>query len=289
MTARWSLATAIIIAVIMIAGCAEQPADVAMDTSSDPEVPQRDLKVAVACGVAGPYGQIKDKFEEAHPDVTVHQEVGNIVTMADQLRDGRTTADVFMTVGTVALGSLQDDGLLLEPPRDFAEDRLVVLVPEGNPLGIEKFEDLANENIKTIAIAGSKSTPGHFAEMALQRAGIYDQVRDRFVRPEQPTMLKGFVANGKADAAVMLLTCATKEAEMGEEPAQGVPGTEIALEVPHEYYDRLTCQVGILKDAADPELAREFADFLAAREPQQILSEWDFFPCEVPAADETEE
>jgi molybdate transport system substrate-binding protein len=187
---------------------------------------------------------------------------------------------MFMSVGNIALAKLHDEGLLLEPPVDFAEDRLVVLVQEGNPLGIERFEDIAGENVETVAIAKAKSAPGHFAEMALKRAGLYEQLEDRFVRPDQPAMLKGFVTQEKADLAVMLLTCATKEAAMGEEPAAGVPNAEIALEVPHKYYDRLTCQIGIMKDTADPELARRFAAFLQEKHPQEILADWDFFPCE---------
>ncbi|MEA3401653.1 MAG: molybdate ABC transporter substrate-binding protein [Armatimonadota bacterium] len=276
------MALAIIPAVVAAVGCARNVGeDIAPPARDEPvEAAQRDLYLAVACGVAGPYGEIKERFEQAHPEVTLHQEIGNIVTMAERLRDGRASADMFMSVGSVALGELHEEGLLLEPPMDFAEDRLVVLVPEGNPKDIEELEDLADDGVETVAVAASKSTPGHFAEMALRRAGLWEPLQDRLVRPDKPAMLKGFVSEGKADAAVMLLTCATKEAEMGEEPAEGVPGTEIALEVPHKYYDRLVCQIGILRNASDPELAREFAEFVTTDEPQRILSRWDFAPCE---------
>jgi len=104
-------------------------------------------------------------------------------------------------------------------------------------------------------------------------------VQNKLVRPEQPAMLKGLVAKGKADAAVRLLTCATKEGQIGEEPALGVPGTEIAIKVPHQAYDRLTCEIGIMKDAANPELARQFVDFVRLKASQDILCNWDFLPC----------
>lgn len=269
----------LVAACLLVAGCAREPVETI--TEGHEAHPQGgELSVAVACGVAGPYGQIRELFEKAHPEVVMHQEVGNIVVMADKLRDGKTEADIFMAIGSTALAKLNEEGLLLEDPADFAEDLLVVLVPEGNPAGIESFGDLTKDDVKSLGIAGSKSTPGHFAEMALQRAGLWEKLQDKLVRPDQPMMLKGFVAKGKADAAVMLLTCATKEAEMGEEPAAGVPGTEIALRVPHEHYDRLTCQTGIMKDAANPELARDFVDFVRSEASQEILSEWDFLPCE---------
>jgi len=263
---------------VVVAGCCRQVVETV--TEGDEAHPEGgELTVAVACGVAGPYGQIKELFEKAHPHAVMHQEVGNIVVMADKLRDGKTQADVFMAIGSTALGKLNEEGLLLEDPTDFAEDLLVVLVPEGNPAGIESFQDLATDEVKSLAIAGSKSTPGEFAEMALQRAGLWEQVQDKLVRPEQPAMLKGYVATGKADAAVMLLTCATKEADMGEEPAEGVPGTEIAFKIPHEHYDRLACQIGIMKDAKSRELAMQFVDFVRSEACQDILTKWDFLPC----------
>lgn len=262
---------------VLMAGCArqQQPAPRVEDPIPPPD---RELKVAVACGVAGPYGEIKGLFEEAYPGVKLHQEVGNVVVMADKLRDGKTDADVFMAVGSTALGKLNEEALLLEAPVTFAGDLLVVVVPQGNPAGVKTFADLVKPEVKSLAIAGSKSTPGHFAEMALQRAGLWKQVQDKLVRPEQPSMLKGLVATGKADATIMLLTCATKEADIGDEPADGIPGAEIAFEVPHEHYDPLTCQMGIMKGAADPQLARSFVEFVRAESAQDILRAWDFLP-----------
>lgn len=265
---------------LVISGCAREPVETGIEEAIPVPPEEGELKLAVACGVAGPYGEIKKAFEQARPGVALHQEVGNIVVMADKLRDGKTEADLFMAIGSTALAKLNEEGLLLEDPVDYAEDELVVLVPEGNPAGIESFQDVTKDEVKSLAIAGSKSTPGHFAEMALQRAELWDRVKGKVVRPEQPALLKGFVANKKADAAVMLLTCATKEAEMGEEPAEGVPGTEIALKVPHEHYDRLSCQIGIMKGAQNPELAKAFVDFLKSEQAQDTLSEWDFIPCE---------
>ena len=269
----------LVAACLLVAGCTRGPVETITE-GGEPYPEGGELSVAVACGVAGPYGQIRELFEETHPAVVMHQEVGNIVVMADKLRDGKTEADLFMAIGSTALGKLNEEGLLLEDPVDFAEDELVVLVPEGNPARLKTFEDLAKDDVKSLAIAGSKSTPGRFAEMALQRAGLWDKVQDKLVRPEQPAMLKGLVAKGKANAAVMLLTCATKEAQMGEEPAEGVPGTEIALKVPHEHYDRLACQIGIMKDARDPDLARQFVDFVRSEPSQDMLVKWDFLPCE---------
>ncbi len=282
MRMRW-IALVIAAGGIVVAGCSKQETKTALEPSpheaqvADGE--QKELHLAVACGVAGPYGEIKEQFEHENPAVALHQELGNVVVMARQLEDDKLDADLFMSVGNVTMEKLEKEGLLLEPPMDFAEDRLVVLVREGNPLGIETFEDIANRDVETVAIAKSKSAPGHFAEMAIKRAGLYEKLEGRFVRPDQPAMLKGFVTEGKADLAVMLLTCATKEAKMGEEPAEGVPNAEIALEVAHKYYDRLPCQIGIMKDASDPELARQFATFLKTRHSQQVLADWDFFPC----------
>ena len=280
-----------------LAGCARQETEDlpgvmpgGMDTSSSAVVGQTaegtqaplsgELSIAIACGVLGPYGEIKQLFTAAHPDVKISQEPGNIVTLADMLREGKTRADLFMTVGSTALGKMEEEGLLLEAPIDFAEDELVVVVPKGNPAGVQTVEDLGSDKVKTLAIAKSKSTPGHFAEMTLQRAGVWDAVQERLVRPDQPSMLKGYVARQKADAAIMLLTCATKEAGLDEEPAEGIPGAEVAFKVPHEHYDRLACQFGIMKDAIDPELAREFIEFTRSPEAQKILANWDFIPCE---------
>ncbi len=278
MRSLWMLAAATSIICLVTVGCGRN-ADTT--TASPPEPPeaqttQQSLHVSVACGVAGPFSEIKKQFLEEHPEVEVEAEAGNVVVMARQIEAGKLDTDVYMSIGDVAIGTLQEADLLLEEPTTFAENTLALVVAEGNPLGIETFEDIANEDVETIAVADDKSAPGHFGQMALKRAGLYEKVKDRLVLPEQPIMLKSYVAEGKADAAIMLSTCFGENGSSAEEAELAPENAEMVLEVPHEYYDVLPCQVAIMKDTSNPELARQFTSFLKESGPQQILSDWGF-------------
>jgi molybdate transport system substrate-binding protein len=123
--------------------------------------------------------------------------------LAAQIRDG-APADVFLSASGAPLERLRSAGLV-EAPFVFASNRLVVVVPEGNPAGLERFDELARPGVKLIL--GGEGVPiGDYAREALAAAGL-DAALENVVSLEQDVKgVLGKVALGEADAGIVYTT-----------------------------------------------------------------------------------
>ena len=123
--------------------------------------------------------------------------------LAVQIREG-APADVYATASTRHATALHDEGLVREP-RVFATNRLVLIVPDGNPARLSSVHDLARKPARLVI--GADGVPaGNYARDALERLGAED-VLARVVSEEQDVKgVAGKVALGEADAGFVYAT-----------------------------------------------------------------------------------
>jgi len=94
--------------------------------------------------------------------------------------------------------SLHAKGKTLAPPRVYAYGKLVLW--SRNKDTELNIQNLQNHNIKHIAIANPKTAPyGAAALEALQKQGIYETIKDKFVYGESISQVNQFVYSGTAD------------------------------------------------------------------------------------------
>jgi molybdate transport system substrate-binding protein len=123
--------------------------------------------------------------------------------LTTQIREG-AKADVFAAASPKYPRELFAEGLV-EQPRVFATNRLVLVVPADNPAGIESVEELRKDGVKLVI--GAEGVPvGDYTRKVLENLGAED-VLDNVVSEEDDVKgVVGKVALGEADAGFVYAT-----------------------------------------------------------------------------------
>jgi molybdate transport system substrate-binding protein len=219
----------------------------------------RELNVFAAASLTEVFTRIGDDFTAAHPDVKVTFNFAGSNDLVTQLQQG-APADVLATADTASMDKAGD---LVDAPRPFAANKLVIAVAPGNPEAITGLADLSRDDLKVV-LAAPEVPAGKYAAEVFLRAGVEVQPVSLEVT------VKGVVtkvALGEADAGIVYVT---DVAAAGGDVA-GVP-------IPD---DQNVVAVYPLGPVAASELTGDafaFVDFVLASEGQDLLAEAGFLP-----------
>ena len=158
--------------------------------------------VFAAASLTDAFGAVAEDFERANPRIDVKLNFAGSQSLRAQIENG-ALPQVFASANRAHMVALERAGLVDEP-RIFATNRLVVVVPRDNPAGIERFEDLVKA--ERLVLAGDHVPAGIYAGRALASVGegFAEAVRARVVSREnnvRQTLQK--VVLGEADAAIV--------------------------------------------------------------------------------------
>jgi len=123
--------------------------------------------------------------------------------LAFQIRRG-APADVFASASPDFTGALFREGLV-ERPRAFATNELVLAVPRSNPAGLRTVFDLRAKDVKLV-VATASVPIGAYTRIVLRRLGLM-RVLEKVVSQEPDVKgIVGKVALGQADAGFVYAT-----------------------------------------------------------------------------------
>jgi molybdate transport system substrate-binding protein len=208
------------------------------------------------------------EFEKSNPGVKIKTVVYPIRPMLDNILSGKTIGDIFLSVGEVELSGLYEKGLAnKETERPIARTSLVVLTMPGNPLGLKSLEDIANPDVKRIAIPDPKFNSGGraFVETA-RKKGIFKSIEDRLtfaMGPRSSTML---MEKGKAQVAVTHRKCYLGHAK----------GNALIEFIAKDLHEPIVCRAVVLSGSDKSGLAETFIKFLASPESQDWFRKANF-------------
>ena len=182
--------------------------------------------------------------------------------LATQLREG-AKADVYAAASPRYPNELREEGIL-EEPRVFATNRLVLIVPDGNPLGIATLEDLDREGI--LLVIGAEGVPiGDYTRALLEKAGRSDLL-DRVVSNEEDVRgVVGKVVTDNADAGFVYAT-----------DVRAVRGLLQVVELPEQVEQPVRYPVAVVAGTDQPEEARAFVELLLSERGRTLLHEAGF-------------
>jgi molybdate transport system substrate-binding protein len=124
--------------------------------------------------------------------------------LALQLRQG-APADVFASASPLYTQELFREGLV-ERPRTFATNSLVLAVPRSNPARIRSVHDLARAGKLRLVVAGAKVPVGLYTREALKRLGLLRVLRKAVSQEPDVKGIVGKLAVGEADAGFVYAT-----------------------------------------------------------------------------------
>jgi molybdate transport system substrate-binding protein len=121
-----------------------------------------------------------------------------------QVREG-APADVFAAASPIYTKALYREGLV-ERPRTFATNSLVLAVPRSNPARIRSAQDLARPGRLRLVVAGEKVPVGLYTREVLKRLGLLRVLRKAVSQESDVKGIVGKLALGEADAGFVYAT-----------------------------------------------------------------------------------
>jgi molybdate transport system substrate-binding protein len=208
---------------------------------------------------------IATAFEEKHPEVGVVFNFAASSELVTAIVDDGAPADVFASADQNNMDKLVDAERNEGDPETFATNSLEIIVEPGNPLDIDSIEDLADPDI--IFITCDAAVPiGAYTQQVL------DAARVEVTPASLEENVRGIVTKvtaGEADAGIVY---ATDVLAAGDE-VEGVAipdGINVVAEYP----------IATVTEAANPDGAATFVDFVLGEAGQTILAEFAFGPAD---------
>jgi molybdate transport system substrate-binding protein len=117
-------------------------------------------------------------------------------------------ADIYFSADEAWMDHVANAGLVDMPSRKaFLSNRLVVVARADSNLKVSAAADLAQEAIHHLALANPDAVPaGKYAKAWLEKAGVWDKVRDRVVPGIDVRATLATVEAGAADAGIVYRT-----------------------------------------------------------------------------------
>ena len=267
----------------MLAGCgggASQSSDSsAADTNSADSV---ELTVFAAASMTETLNQIAEDYKSVDPNVTFSFNFASSGDLLTQIKEG-ADCDVFISAAPKQMnaldGTLKDDtdknpdGLdeLLDGTRiDLLENKVTLAVPEGNPKGIQSFDELA-EKLKSgdvlLAIGNSDVPVGQYTqkifsyykldEDALASAGVLTYGSNV---KEVTTQ----VSEGSVDCGIIYATDAFSA------------GLDTVDEATADMCGQVIYPAAVLKNSAHADEAKAFLEYLTGDDASKVFESVGF-------------
>lgn len=119
---------------------AEEPEEPAV---TEPAAEPVELFVFAAASMTETMDQIIGLYKDVAPNVTVIPTYDSSGTLLTQIQEG-ADCDLFISAAPKQMNALDEEGSLLDGTRlDLLENKVTLTVPDGNPKGIETFDQLA--------------------------------------------------------------------------------------------------------------------------------------------------
>jgi molybdate transport system substrate-binding protein len=229
------------------------------------------LTVFAASSLTDAFGELAKIFEEQNPGTEVRQSFESSSTLLTQIQQG-APADVFASAAPEEMRTAAKDGLVAGEPEIFARNYEVIMVPEDNPARLESMRDLSKPGIKLV-LAEDGVPAADYAVEILGRAnaeygvGFRQDVLSNVVSREADVRASvGRVVLGDADATFGYASDYTPD----------IRDRVRVIRIPENLNIIATYPIAVLKDAKDPELARNWVDLVVSDRGQRVLEKWGF-------------
>jgi len=222
-----------------------------------------EIVVAAAANLTDAFEELGRRFT-SKTGVRVTFSFGATADLARQIENG-APFDVYAAADVSHVDELARKGLLAEGARGlYARGRLVVWLPPGSSLQLERVEDLAGARVSKVALAKPDVAPyGRAAVEALRALNVWGQVEPKVVYAQSVAQAKQWAATGNADAA-MLPRSLVKEGE-GK-----------LIEVDERLHAPIDQAMAVVRASKRQDAARRFVEFVMGEEGQSVLKSFGY-------------
>lgn len=226
------------------------------------------IRVAAAADLKFAMEELSKEFE-SKTGVKVDLTTGSSGNFFSQIQSG-APFDLFFSADMDYPKKLEASGFA-EPGTlyEYALGGIVIWTPTNSPIDVarDKWNALLDARVQKIAIANPSLAPyGRAAVAALQKAGIYEQIKAKLVYGENISQAAQFVQSGNAQAGIIAHSLALS------------PGMRDGKtwEIPAEMYPPIQQGAIVLKNAKNKAGAFEFLNFVKRAGGRAILEQHGF-------------
>ena len=236
--------------------------------------------VFAAASMTETLNQIKETYEAENPGVTLTFNFDSSGTLKTQIQE-RADCDLFISAGQKQMNQLDitassdvnTEGLDFVDPDtriNLLENKVTLAVPEGNPKGIESFDQLADllKNGDVLMAMGNSDVPvGQYTQKILAYYGLDETTLANEGRITYGTNVKGVttqISEASVDCGVIY-----------ETDAHSAGLTTVDSATP-EMCGQVIYPAAVLKTAKNPDGAKKFLDYLQTDEAMKVFESVGF-------------
>jgi molybdate transport system substrate-binding protein len=275
----------VIILILALVGCNMERGDmqpmtntnqvVSSKAQSAPSSPQpiyHTLTVFAAASLTGAFEEIGKNYETANPGVTVRFNFAGSQILRTQLEQG-ASADVFACADHKNMDLLVKDNLVIvNSYQDFVTNKLVIILPAGNPANVITLADIARPHLKLI-LADTSVPAGNYARQILTKISenpLYsldfsNKALANVVSNE--TDVKQVVTKvelGEGDAGIVYVSDAIAASDL------------VTIAIPDKYNVTAYYPIAVLANAPEPKLGEAFVAYIKSPLGQSVMIKWGF-------------
>ena len=228
----------------------------------------QEITVAAAADLQFAMQDVAARFQK-ETGKTVKVTYGSSGNFFQQIQNG-APFDMFFSANLDYPKKLEAAGLI-EPGSfsPYANGKIVMWVKNDSKLDLKSgMQALLDPTVKKIAVANPQHAPyGQAAVAAMQKANIYEKVKDKFVLGENISQTASFVVSGAADVGIVALSLALS-------PNMKDKGRYV--EVPKTEYPPIEQACVILRSSKNKETAGQFLSFFKSDAVADVLKTYGF-------------
>ncbi len=231
--------------------------------SCNREPDRKSLYIFAAASLSDVLPAVIEAVADSLPQAEVRYNFAGSSVLARQILAG-SPADVFISASPQWVQFLiEKKRIAPEQASPLLSNRLAVVVRAGREVVPQRLEDLRRPDIRFIALGDPAHVPaGIYARQALQKAGLWDALRDRIVSGKDVRAALSFVEAGEADAAIVYATDARVSSRV-----------RLAFLLPDSLLPEIVYTLVVLRE--EP-AARRLGELLRSKKVEEIYRKFGF-------------
>ena len=277
----FSLVLALSMALALTACSGSADTDSTTDDTTETTAEPVELHVFAAASMQESLDQVIEAYKAVAPEVAVVATYDSTGTLKTQIQEG-ADCDVFISAAPKQMNQLDAEGgeentegldLVNSATRlDLLENKVTLAVPEGNPKGIESFDQLAEllaSGDVFLAMGNSDVPVGQYTQKIFTYYGLNEETLASSGVLTYGSNVKEVttqVSEGTVDCGVIYATDAFSA------------GLTVVDEATAEMCGQVIYPAAVMKNSANPDAAKAFLDFLSTNEAMACFEAVGFSP-----------
>ena len=277
----FSLVLALSMALALTACSGSADTDSTTDDTTETTAEPVELHVFAAASMQESLDQVIEAYKAVAPEVAVVATYDSSGTLKTQIQEG-ADCDVFISAAPKQMNQLDAEGgeentegldLVNSATRlDLLDNKVTLAVPEGNPKGIESFDQLAEllaSGDVFLAMGNSDVPVGQYTQKIFTYYGLNEETLASSGVLTYGSNVKEVttqVSEGTVDCGVIYATDAFSA------------GLTVVDEATAEMCGQVIYPAAVMKNSANPDAAKAFLDFLSTDEAMACFEAVGFSP-----------